>query len=189
MKTTPYKYLVAAIEKKQKEITKIVEKQFGKNTFPKVTVSYTLNSSRTLGTHKYLYLTDQHSINLNPKLLNELKDTYIDDVFVHELAHAAVTKYYGVFNSRGQKIKPHGKEFKYFCRMFGVSGKATTNIASNSKALKERKRKVYRHIYNCKCMDHTLSTTLHNKIQRGAGYYTCKHCKSKLVYKRSKKAA
>lgn len=156
-----------------------------------VYVDYNLTSSRALGT---CLTQTKHgeivsNISLNAELLKEYKEVYIDDVVVHEVCHAIVGhKFPNGYNSRMQRVMPHGKEFKAVCSHFGNDGKSTTKLFSGSEAMKAT-RKTNRFTYSCGCMEHELSTVRHNKIQRGTASYSCSVCKSKLVKGKLKKVA
>ena len=189
MKTVkPFKYLVERIEKKRKELEKLTEEQFGKYAYPDLDFDFALDSASALGICKSRQGSDgvYYTISLNAALLNELKDEYINEVFVHEFAHAVVGENYtrDFFNP----IKPHGKEFKFVCSLFGIVGRATTKIATNSKAMKQSGNKQGRVSYSCDCgHDHQVSTRMHNSIKRGRGR-KCSLCKSTIyqVKKNSK---
>lgn len=178
----PLKYLVNDIDKKIKSLSKIVETHYGKGTAPKISISFDLNRVNVLGACKY---NDDGSslLKLNPDLLNEMKEVYIDNVVTHEFAHACVRKYIGYYKN-GKKIMPHGTEFKSFCRTFGISGGATTSIASNSKTLTENKKRLNRITYVCDCMEHQMTVIKHNKIRKGEKYI-CKHCNTVLTLKKT----
>lgn len=144
----PNSLLINDIEEKTKKLVKMVEKYHGPGTAPNIKISFDLNSIKALGTHQIKKET--HFIRLNAAMLNELKEKYIDVVFVHEFAHACVHKYYGKRNN-DKKILPHGREFKYFCHLFGIPGRAVTTIANNSEVLKQtiknkRKKSIKRNL-------------------------------------------
>lgn len=170
MTTTPFKYLVEAVQQKEKELKKKVGAQL--KSAPVVHVNYDLSSVRALGTYQ-LMRGHIHMIRLNGSLLNELKEKYINEVFVHEYAHACVEHFYG---SSYQRVMPHGKEFKAFCRMLGCTPAATTGIARDSKVLKERAKTGNRFIYMCDCQEFALTATRHNKIVSGVAKYKCRKC-------------
>ena len=176
----PFKKWEKAVDDKIKELDKIVKEKYGKSL--NVIIEYSLNSSRSLGTHQKIGAI--HKIRLNPALLNELKQSYIDEVLVHEYGHACVSELVGYFQN-GKRVMPHGKEFKYFCAMFGIVGKSTSNIAKNSKAIKTSGRTTARYPYTCGCQIHELTTIRHNKIKRGESTYTCKKCGQKLTFKKT----
>lgn len=187
--TSPFQVQVNAVNRKIKEVLKTISGQAGKKSVPdfnKFTVTYTLNSSNALGTCRSV--GGYHTINLNPKLLNELKGTYIDTVVVHEVCHALVAHNYG-FAVGGKRVMPHGAEFKYYAAMAGISGKATTRIATGSKALQNSGRKTSRYPYHCDCSEHQLSTVRHNKIKKGHASYSCRKCRQPLVFGKMKIAS
>lgn len=176
----PKKDLVEAIKVKEAQLRAVVSKRHPTKLAPVITILYNLDSSRALGTYQFMPVKSEHVIRLNPKLLNELGKAYIDDVFVHEYAHACVQHYVGYYNGR-KRVMPHGMEFKSFCRMFGIDGKATTSVAANAVTMK-KPNTANRHTYTCECHEFHLSTQRHNKILRGATY-TCKKCGGKLKKK------
>lgn len=190
--TQPFKSQVAAVNRSIRASLKTIRETLGTSKAPMykdIEVKYDLNSANALGTHRYDFQQSKHIIRLNPALLNELKQPYIDDVLVHEVCHALVKHNYGRINSMGKKIMPHGKEFKYFCRVLNIDTGATTNVASGSKAMKASGRNTKRHTYSCKCSEHQLSTTRHNKIQRGTASYSCRKCNTTLSKGKLKVAA
>ncbi len=180
MNVYPKKELVAAIKEKEAALRKVLEKRYVGKIPPVLSILYNLDSSRVLGTYQFVKGTT-HLIRLNPRLLNELGQKYIDDVFVHEYAHACVQHYIGHFNGR-KRVMPHGMEFKSFCWMFGIDGKATTTVAQGAVSMKAGNT-TKKHTYVCGCQEFNLSTQRHNKILRGATY-TCKKCGTKLTKKK-----
>lgn len=176
----PFKYLVNDVNSKIAELKKITEERYGKGTAPKIHISYELNSANALGTH--IRKDNIHYLNFNPELLNELKDTYINEVVTHEYAHACVVHYLGYYKN-GKRVMPHGREFKSFCYGFGIDGKATTKIAINSKVTKQRKRR-RGYIYVCDCNEYDLSAIRHNRVQKENAVYRCKQCKGSLTFKK-----
>lgn len=188
-KTEPFKYLEKAVQTKINQLARLVKKTYKKT--PDVTVVYTLNSANSLGTCKTT-LDGKSTLRLNPMLLNELKEDYINQVVVHEYAHATADLVYG----RGVgnwMMKPHGREFKHICALFGISGRATTSIAKGSKAMAasgQRRGKQPRIAYVCGCDDkvHEITKTRHNKVLRGSTY-RCRTCGEHIYKKGTKKPA
>lgn len=172
--------LVNEINKKQIELIKLVESHYGTKTAPRTYISYELKSANILGSHQIKILDGEtvHYIKLNPYLLNELKQQYISEVFVHEYAHACVHKY---CRGSGKKIMPHGKEFKKFCSLFGISDSATSKVANNLTQFSENSTKPM-FAYSCDCKTHYLSKTRHNKSQKNGILYRCKNCSAILSY-------
>jgi SprT protein len=175
----PFKYLVEAVNKKEKELKNIIETHYGHNTAPNIDITFDLDRKRVLGMHVYYPKTAKHQIKINAALLNELKYDYINEIFTHEYAHAMVRHYIGFFNN-GKKVTAHGKEFKSFCRVFGIEGKATSDIARNSKALENSGRKTQKFIYKCDCNTFEFSIIRHNRSKRGRKYY-CRKCGQHLT--------
>jgi predicted SprT family Zn-dependent metalloprotease len=138
-------------------------------------VDYKLDSVRTLGT----YHPGTKTMSLNANLLKEFGTLYIEDVVVHEFAHAVIAKLFPTKMNGWKKVQAHGKEFKAVCSHFGIDGKATTSLFNDSKTMK--KSTITRFSYTCDCgHDHQLSKIKHNKIRRGANYL-CSMCKSRLT--------
>lgn len=106
-------------------------------------------------------------IRLNPLLLRENGQTFIDEVVPHELAHLLVYRTYG-------KVAPHGKEWQYMMeQVLNVSANRTHqfNIASvQGKTFP----------YRCKCQQHMLTSRRHNRIKKGETEYRCKQCREIL---------
>lgn len=105
-------------------------------------------------------------IRLNPSLLIENTEQFIDEVVPHELAHLLV---FHVFGRKG--IAPHGKEWKWMMQhVLEVTAKRTHNFAVTTV-----KSKTFR--YRCACeMTHELTIRRHNKVLRGENQYLCRKC-------------
>lgn len=168
--------------KKLDEMIKYSEKKWNIE-FGKIDVNYSLNSTKTLGNAKTIQNGDSFSsvIKLNEAILLEFSETYIEDVFVHEVCHVITRYLYPSRINNGKRVMPHGREFKDVCGWFGNDGRATTNLFSKSKTLVKKRRKTQRFFYDCGCMTHKISTTKHNKIQRGSNYI-CTVCDNRLVF-------
>lgn len=158
------------VNKKIKELQILVLNNF--NIKLNVNIEYTISGYRILGTFDYRY----NSIALYPDLLEEFGDIYIEDVVVHEYAHAVVFALYG------NNCKPHGQEFKKICKIFNITGKATTNSFKNSNILKiarDKKQKIKkRYEYKCDCGTHSFTQYAHNMVKNKGARYICKSCKS-----------
>ena len=140
-------------------------------------IDYKLDSVRTLGT----YNSNTRTMSLNENLLKEYGTLYIEDVVVHEFAHAVIALKYPIRMNGCKRVMAHGREFKAVCSHFGVDGKATTSLFNDSKTMK--KSNTVRFSYTCDCgYNHELSKIKHNKILRGNNY-RCGMCKSILISK------
>lgn len=108
-------------------------------------------------------------IRLNPVLLLENQQAFIDEVVPHELAHLLVWKHFG-------RVAPHGKEWKWMMEtVLGVAACRTHQFAITS----VRSRTFP---YRCGCQQHQLSVRRHNRVVRGAGEYRCLHCGDPLQH-------
>lgn len=179
MTVTVSQTLLDAIQAKIVLLKNIVAKRYPDESSPDVSIKFALKSSRVLGTYQ-LFNGCQHVINLNPQLLNELREKYIDTVFVHEYAHACVQHYFGYYRA-GKLVKAHGMEFRHFCSLFGIEGKATCNVATNSETLQVLNANKNYFIYACNCRETRFTATRHNKVQRGI-FYRCKDCNARMNY-------
>jgi SprT protein len=171
------------VENKIKELESIVTKKWGDIIIPKdFVINYDLDSVRALGMVRKS--SSKIEMRLNPKLLNEFKELYIDEVVVHEYAHLIVDKLYptGYNNAYRRKVQSHGREFKNVCSLFGIEGSATTKLFSKSESLKTTQKSRRTVEYSCECDTHLVTPLMHTKITRGA-VYTCKKCKCKLEKK------
>jgi len=180
---TPDLELTKLVEKKLIELKQIVDTKWGKFSAPTVFVNYDLNSSRSLGmcqTNKN-FEEDSYTIRLNPELLNEYREEYINEVFVHEYAHAITSHFFHPSKAnRWKKIMPHGKEFKSVCSLFGIIGKSTSNLTKGKGIPGKQKNRQKRWSYSCDCgHNHQVSTTIHNKMSKGQKRI-CALCRSQL---------
>ena len=171
------------VEDKIKELESVVTNRWGDVIVPKdFVIKYDLDSARALG--MVVKSHDKTEMRLNPKLLNEFKDVYIDEVVVHEYAHLIVDKLYptGYNSTYRRKVQSHGREFKNVCSLFGIVGSSTTKVFAKSESLKSTQKSCRTIEYSCKCDTHMVTPLMHKKITLGATY-TCKKCKCKLEKK------
>jgi len=166
---------------RKSELEQIVKEKIHKHARVDTRINFDLSSSKTLGKSQFFnFVSPYHVISLNAKLLLEFGDLYINEVFVHEYAHAVVAEYIsGTSKTNFKKVKPHGQEFKEVCSWFGIVGKSTTSLFSKSETLNIEKRRQKKWTYSCSCREHNITTTKHNKILRGA-QYNCKICKEAI---------
>jgi predicted SprT family Zn-dependent metalloprotease len=102
------------------------------------------------------------NIELGEDFLEDYGQEFIDNTVVHEAAHAIVRLVYP--NAK----QDHGPEFRAVMRGFGAS----TETKHDYKPRVDAKR----HVYQCACQTHYVSTTKHNRIKSGRTYYRCKFC-------------
>ncbi|ANI30036.1 hypothetical protein PL78_09410 [Yersinia entomophaga] len=108
-------------------------------------------------------------IRLNPVLLLENKQTFIDEVVPHELAHLLVFRRFG-------RVAPHGKEWRWMMEsVLQVPASRTHKFEIASVQSKTFP-------YRCACQLHQLTVRRHNRVLRGESEYRCRHCGEKLQY-------
>ncbi len=102
-------------------------------------------------------------IRLNPVLLMENRQAFVDEVVPHELAHLLVWKYFG-------RVAPHGKEWKWMMEhVLEVPAGRTHRF--DVAAVQGRQFP-----YACRCQQHQLSVRRHNRVLRGESEYRCRNC-------------
>lgn len=110
----------------------------------------------------------QWEIRLNPVLLLENQQAFIDEVVPHELAHLLVWKHFG-------RKAPHGKEWKWMMEsVLEVPAQRTHKFEIDS----VRSRCFP---YRCGCQQHQLTVRRHNRVVRGETEYRCVRCGERLA--------
>ncbi|MFZ4835589.1 SprT family zinc-dependent metalloprotease [Rouxiella sp. Mn2063] len=134
--------------------------------YPEPDVSYQQRGT-TAGT---AWLQDW-KIRLNPVLLQENQQQFIDEVVPHELAHLLVYRRFG------RKAAPHGKEWQWMMeQVLGVSASRTHQFEISSVQSKT-------YPYLCGCGDHQLTIRRHNRVLRKEAEYRCRRCGEILRFK------
>lgn len=109
----------------------------------------------------------EQEIRLNPILLAENPDVFLQEVIPHELAHLIVWQRYG-------RTAPHGREWQAIMRdVFELPLRVTHSLDIRSVQSAE-------FAYVCACQTHQLSLRRHNKVQRGEQRYLCRQCGTEL---------
>ncbi len=107
-------------------------------------------------------------IRLNPVLLMENQQAFVDEVVPHELAHLLVWKYFG-------RVAPHGKEWKWMMEtVLGIPARRTHQFEVET----VRSRSFP---YRCGCQQHQLTVRRHNRVLRGQSEYRCVRCGDRLL--------
>lgn len=133
-----------------------------KTNYPEPTLLY-----QQRGTAAGTAWLEPWEIRLNPILLLENQQAFIEEVIPHELAHLLVWKKFG-------RVAPHGKEWKWMMeQVLGVPARRTHQFEVQS----VRSRTF---AYRCQCQQHQLTVRRHNRILRGESEYRCVHCGSLL---------
>lgn len=110
----------------------------------------------------------EYEIRLNPVLMLENQQAFIEEVVPHELAHLLVWKHFG-------RVAPHGKEWKWMMEnVLGVPARRTHAFELDS----VRKNTFP---YRCPCQQHQLTVRRHNRVVRGEAVYRCVRCGEPLV--------
>ena len=111
---------------------------------------------------------EKNEIRLNPVLLLENQQAFIDEVVPHELAHLLVWKHFG-------RVAPHGKEWKWMMEaVLGVPAPPTHRVELDSV-----RQNTFS--YRCQCQQHQLTVRRHNRVVRGEATYRCVRCGDLLV--------
>jgi len=137
--------------------------------FPKVAIQFDL-SGRTAGMYKVV--GRRRCIRYNPWIFAKYYPENLNGTVPHEVAHFAIDRVYGM-----GRVKPHGIEWRALMAKFGADAGVTFDL--NLDGVPQRKQS--RHLYQCPCQSHQVSTTRHNRVQRGQSYF-CVRCRGKLVY-------
>lgn len=124
------------------------------------------------GTKAGVYHPMQLLIRYNPEIASNQFDLFLDRTVVHEVAHHVVDQ---VITRR---VRAHGREWKSVMRLLGATDidRCHRYDMDGVKVKKQR-----RFSYHCGCRAHELSTTRHNRSQRGVVYH-CVSCRSPLVF-------
>lgn len=111
----------------------------------------------------------QNEIRLNPVLLAENGQAFVQQVVPHELAHLLVYQQFG-------QVRSHGKEWKMMMeQVLGVPAEIYHRF-DTSKVQGQQFR------YACECQTHLLSVRRHNAIVRQNRQYLCRKCNKMLRF-------
>ncbi|MFV0482285.1 MAG: SprT-like domain-containing protein [Campylobacteraceae bacterium] len=138
-----------------------------------ITFRVDLKGYRLIGQCKKLS-KNSYMIRLHVKLLEKFREVYLHDVLTHELAHAVQMELY-------PKSKPHSFEWKSILQT--LCGKKYSTKNKITYVLPQTNINRFPFVYTCNCQNHFLSGVRHNKIVRYKYTYTCKKCKSILIFK------
>lgn len=157
------------VEEKIEQCYQIAERHFNRQ-FKRCGVKYDV-SGRVAG-----YANYQHNVvRLNPVLLIENEDQFIDTTVPHEVAHLLTYKMYDI--NRGGRWAHHGPEWKSVMHVLGAD---PSRCHSFDTSRAERKVKTKYH-YVCGCNDRPriISSVIHNRIVNGRSYH-CQACRQPI---------
>lgn len=107
-------------------------------------------------------------IRLNPVLLADHPELFLQEVIAHELAHLLVFARHG-------RVAPHGKPWQTMMRqVFALEPRVTHRLDTS-------KLQGPQFAYRCACREHLLSVRRHHKVLRGQSRYLCRHCGQPLT--------
>jgi len=130
------------------------------------------------------YSCKKHTIGVNLILLHENETDYLTETIPHEVAHAFTHYLYQSNNQCGKnygnkKVMPHGTEWKTIMMKFG---KNPTRCHDYNVANAQIRKVERNYVYICNCQTHNLTSIIHKRIQIEKRQYTCKLCKTILIY-------
>ena len=129
------------------------------------------------------YTIQKIEMNLNPYLLDEFKEVYVQNVIPHEFAHIVLNQCFNKEEQRQRGMLDHGKEFKVVCNELGFPNvaSATTSLFSGSQYLNTKNINGRPYFdYQCDCKRHKIGSANHMKMQKG-GECKCKLCNHPLI--------
>jgi SprT protein len=126
------------------------------------------------------YAQGENLINLNPVLLMENVEEFVNQVVPHELAHCIDTANGGNRRVFGMKRSIHGPSWKAIMRLFGCDALRCHSMDTSNAQVRTKTKYEYR----CECCSKTyiLSSVRHNRQQQwnqvnpGKSFYFCKTC-------------
>ncbi|MBN7796270.1 SprT-like domain-containing protein [Parahaliea mediterranea] len=113
-------------------------------------------------------------IRYNPWIFAKYYRENLEGTVPHEVAHYIVHALYGA-----RRVKPHGSQWRLVMQLFEADPEVTFD--RDLSGVPQRRQRT--HPYQCPCREHSLSTTRHNRVQRGQGRYHCRYCRGELVYR------
>ncbi|USD65625.1 SprT family zinc-dependent metalloprotease [Vibrio sp. SCSIO 43136] len=153
----------------QKVIARCIEQanHYFKQEFPQPELSFKLRGKSAGKAYLNLW-----QIRINPTLLKENQQAFLNEVIPHEIAHLIVYKLFG-------RVRPHGKEWQAVMQeVFHLAPKTTHDFDVTSVQGKT-------YVYQCHCQSHQLTIRRHNKVLRQQASYLCSQCKQPLIWQGS----
>lgn len=114
----------------------------------------------------------QPELRFNLAVARRHADDFVHVTVAHEVAHLVTYQCHG-------HTRPHGPEWQSVMRHFGIMDpRRCHNYDVESNQVRHQRR----WHYECRCRIHQLSTTRHNRVQRGQASYHCRRCGETLTY-------
>jgi predicted SprT family Zn-dependent metalloprotease len=133
-------------------------------------------TGRNAGVCIFKLSSKECTLDFNKYLVENDLDNLIAEIVPHEVAHYCTDYRYGIIKN-GSKTVHHGTAWKNMMRVFGA--KPIPYHTLNVKA----GRNLREFEYTCECgRQHTVTTIIHNKIQKKGQKYICRHCKGVLTF-------
>lgn len=145
-------------------ISRLPEKIRGEVMRP--VISY-FNNSPTAGRAR-----GKRHLELNEDLLRQDTAEMLEQTLPHELAHLLVHQ------TCDYPTKPHGKEWRHFMALLGCA----PDVCHRMEQPNLKRKRQSRHVYQCDCRSHDLTTTRHNKHIVDGQTFICRSCKGELIY-------
>ncbi len=111
-------------------------------------------------------------VRYNPWIFAKFFQDSLDNTVPHEVAHFVVHQRYR------RRMKPHGSQWRQVMADFGADPAVTFHY--DLTGIPTRRQRAHR--YLCGCREHDVSTTRHNRVQRGQAQYNCVICAGRLEY-------
>ncbi|NND69565.1 MAG: metallopeptidase (SprT family) [Halioglobus sp.] len=144
--------------------------EFYEREFPRIAVLFDLKG-HTAG--MFRYDGKRSVIRYNPWIFAKYFELNLRDTVPHEVAHYIVHELYPF-----RRVKPHGSQWQRVMDHFEADPGVTFDLDLSD--VPQRRQRT--HPYRCACQLHDVSTTRHNRMQRGKGQYLCLTCNVELVY-------
>ncbi len=144
--------------------------EYYEREFPRIAVLFDLKG-HTAG--MFRYDGKRSVIRYNPWIFSKYFRENLRDTVPHEVAHYIVHELHPY-----RRVKPHGRQWQKVMDLFGADPGVTFDLDLSD--VPQRRQRT--HPYYCDCQFHEVSTTRHNRVQRGKGRYLCLTCNAELKY-------
>jgi SprT protein len=111
-------------------------------------------------------------IRYNPWIFAKYYAENLHETVPHEVAHFIVDEVYD-----RRRTRAHGEEWRLLMHAFGVVPQVT--FKQDLEGIPRRRQKT--HAYRCDCRLHEVSSTRHNRVQKGKARYHCLNCEGELI--------